>query len=198
MNGRTRADLEAYGSTPMIHNPLSGTVAFMKARLAKLSDAADIAEIYNHEVLSSVTTFDLVPKSLEEQREWLRDRSGALPCIVATNNDEALIGWACLSKYRDRPAYGTSVEDSIYVHQDHQGIGVGNLLLAELLRLADEHGFHSTFARIAGQNASSIALHTKHGFELVGVEKEVGRKFGQWLDVTLMQRITPRESSFSG
>ena len=192
MNGRTRAGLEAYGSTPMIHNPLNGTFVFMKVRLAKLSDAPEIAEIYNHEVLSSVATFDLVPKSLEEQREWLRDRSGALPCVVAIDTDDAVVGWACLSKYRDRPAYGTSVEDSIYVHQSHQGHGVGNLLLAELTRLADEHGFHSIFARIAGENSPSISLHKKHGFELVGVEKEVGRKFGQWLDVTLMQRLTPR------
>ena len=176
----------------MIHNPLNGTFVYMKVRLAKLSDAPEIAEIYNHEVLSSVATFDLVPKSLEEQREWLRDRSGALPCVVAIDTDDAVVGWACLSKYRDRPAYGTSVEDSIYVHQSHQGHGDGYLLLAELPRLADEHGFHSIFARIAGENSPSISLHEKHGFELVGVEKEVGRKFGQWLDVTLMQRLTPR------
>ena len=55
--------------------------------------------------------------------------------------------------------------------------------------LADEHGFHATFARIAGENPASIALHSKHGFEMVGVEREVGRKFGQWLDVTVMQRL---------
>lgn len=176
----------------MMHNPVNGTFRYMKVRLAQLSDAAEIADIYNHEVVSGVATFDLVPKSLEEQREWLRDRSGALPCVVALNEDDAVVGWACLSKYRDRPAYGTSVEDSIYVHQDHRGIGIGNLLLAELTRLADEYGFHSTFARIAGDNPSSVALHQKHGFELVGVEKEVGRKFGRWLDVTIMQRLTHR------
>ena len=84
---------------------------------------------------------------------------------------------------------GTSVENSIYVHEGHQGTGVGSLLLAELVRLADAHGFHATFARIAGENPASIALHSKHGFKLVGVEREVGRKFGQWLDVTVMQRL---------
>ena len=163
----------------------------MWIRLAKLSDAAAIAEIYNYEVLSGVATFDLVPKSLEEQRDWLRDRSGALPCIVAVQDDEVVVGWACLSKYRDRPAYGTSVENSIYIHPDHQGKGVGGLLMRDLLALADEHGFHATFARIAGENPASIALHVKHGFELVGVEREVGRKFGRWLDITVMQRLTP-------
>ena len=63
------------------------------------------------------------------------------------------------------------------------------MLLSELVHLADEHGFHATFARIAGENPASIALHSKHGFEMVGVEREVGRKFGQWLDVTVMQRL---------
>ncbi len=163
----------------------------MWIRLAKLSDAAAIAEIYNYEVVSGVATFDLVPKSLEEQRDWLRDRSGALPCIVAVADDEVVVGWACLSKYRDRPAYGTSVENSIYVHPDHQGKGVGGLLMGDLLALADEHGFHATFARIAGENPASVALHAKHGFQLVGVEREVGRKFNRWLDITVMQRLTP-------
>ena len=189
MNGRTRAGLKAYGSTPTMHNLFRGTFISVKVRLANLSDAEEIANIYNHEVLSGVATFDLVPKTLDEQREWLRERSGALPCIVALNDSRKVVGWACLSKYRDRPAYGTSVEDSIYVHPEHQGVGVGSVLLSELVHLADEHGFHATFARIAGENPASIALHSKHGVEMVGVEREVGRKFGQWLDVTVMQRL---------
>ena len=173
----------------MMHNPLSGTFISMKVRLANLSDAEAVADIYNHEVLSGVATFDLVPKTLDEQRDWLRERSGALPCIVALDDSGKVVGWACLSKYRDRPAYGTSVEDSIYVHPEHQGIGVGSVLLSELVHLADQHGFHATFARIAGENPASVALHSKHGFEMVGVEREVGRKFGQSLDVTVMQRL---------
>ena len=177
----------------MFHNPLSTTLVDMRIRLAELSDAAAIAEIYNYEVLSGVATFDLVPKSLDEQRDWLRDRSGALPCIVAVDDNRTVVGWACLSRYRDRPAYGTSVENSVYVHPDHQGKGVGNLLMSELVELADQHGFHSTFARIAGENPISVALHAKYDFQLVGVEKEVGRKFGRWLDVTVMQRLTPKE-----
>ena len=115
----------------MMHNPLSGTFISMKVRLANLSDAEAVADIYNHEVLSGVATFDLVPKTLNEQRDWLRERSGALPCIVALDDSGKVVGWACLSKYRDRPAYGTSVEDSIYVHPEPQGIGVGSVLLSE-------------------------------------------------------------------
>ena len=162
----------------------------MQVRLATAADAAAIADIYNTEVMTSVVTFDLVPRTSEEQVAWLAARSGAHPCIVALDEND-ITGWACLSPYRPKAAYATSVENSIYVHRDHQGRGVGDVLLGELVRLADEHGFHSVFARIAGENPASVALHRKHGFEIIGVEREVGRKFGRWLDVTVMQRLTP-------
>ena len=96
-----------------------------------------------------------------------------------------------LSPYRPKPAYNTSVENSIYIAREHQGEGVGSLLLGELTRLSDQHGFHAMFARIVGNHDASINLHRKHGFVLVGVEREVGRKFGRWLDVALMQRLSP-------
>ncbi len=164
----------------------------MRTRLAKMADADAIAEIYNREVTEGTATFDMVPRTAAEQAAWMRDHSGAYPCIVAIpDGDGEVLGWACLSPYRTRPAYSTSVEDSVYVHRDHHGRGVGSLLLGDLVALADEHGFHAVFARIADAGAASVALHTKHGFELVGVEREVGRKFGRWLDVTLMQRLRP-------
>ncbi len=169
----------------------------MRTRLATMADADAIAEIYNREVTDGTATFDMAPRSPAEQATWMRDHSGAYPCIVAVPDSSeaetsgAVLGWACLSPYRTRPAYSTSVEDSIYVHRNHQGRGVGDLLLGRLVALADEHGFHAVFARIADAGAASVALHAKHGFELVGVEREVGRKFGRWLDVTLMQRIRP-------
>jgi phosphinothricin acetyltransferase len=94
-----------------------------------------------------------------------------------------------LSPYRDRPAYSTTVEDSVYVAPGHQGEGVGRSLLTELVSLATAHGFHSMMARIVGGHEASIALHRSVGFEVVGTEREVGRKFGRWLDVVLMQRL---------
>ena len=170
----------------------------MQTRLATMADADAIAEIYNREVSEGTATFDMVPRSPSEQAAWMAEHSGAYPCIVAVPADGVdaepggtVLGWACLSPYRTRPAYSTSVEDSVYVHRDHQGRGVGSLLLGDLVALADVHGFHAVFARIADAGAASVALHAKHGFELVGVEREVGRKFGRWLDVTLMQRRRP-------
>jgi phosphinothricin acetyltransferase len=157
-------------------------------RLATLDDAEAIRAIYNEEVTGSTVTFDLVPRTLADQRAWLTEHAGAHPAIVAVKGDDVL-GFGSLSPYRSRPAYSTTVEDSVYVHHDQRGQGVGRVVLAELVRLATDHGFHAVMARIVGGHEASIALHTACGFELVGVEREVGRKFGRWLDVALMQRL---------
>ncbi len=160
----------------------------MKVRLADLDDAEAIRAIYNPEVLESTVTFDLVPRTLEDQQRWLDEHSGAHPALVAVDG-ESVVGFGSLSEYKPRPAYRTSVEDSVYVHRSYQGRGVGRLLLESLLELANDHGFHAVFARIVGDHEASIALHAKCGFELVGREREVGRKFGQWLDVVIMQKL---------
>lgn len=160
----------------------------MEVRLATLADAEAIRSIYNAEVAGSSTTFDMVPRSVDGQRTWLAEHSGAYPGVVAVEN-QTVVGFGCLSGYRARPGYATTVEDSVYVDSAQRSRGVGHTVLEELLRLATAHGFHTVMARIADGNPASIALHRAAGFELVGVELEVGRKFGRWLDVTVMQRL---------
>jgi len=91
----------------------------MLVRPAELSDAEALADIYNAEVLGSTATFDLVPRTVEEQRSWQVDRSGAHAVIVAVDDTNTVVGFASLSPFRSRPAYSTTVENSIYVHQDH-------------------------------------------------------------------------------
>jgi len=157
-------------------------------RRATLEDAEAIRSIYNEEVLTSTVTFDLVPRTLADQRAWLTARSGAHAAIVA-EVDGAVVGFASLSQWKEKHAYRTSVEDSVYVHRDHQRQGLGRILLTELLDVAEQSGFHAVFARIVGGHDASIALHAELGFEQVGVEREVGRKFGKWLDVVLMEKI---------
>ena len=164
------------------------TVPAMLLRLATLEDAEAIRQIYNLEVTTSTATFDLVPRSLEDQRAWQAARSGAHAVVVATDGGEVR-GFGSLSPWRDRPAYATTVEDSVYVHRDHQGQGVGKAIVTELVATATSHGFHACMARIVGGHESSIALHASCGFEIVGTEREVGRKFGRWLDVVLMERL---------
>lgn len=176
----------------------------MRIRPAVAGDAAAIMAIYNPVVVTSVATFDVKPRTLEEQEAWLLDRSGARVVLVAVpepsdvsvegehvpgSGGEHLAGFAALSPYRDRAAYATTVEDSVYVDPRYQGMGVGRLLLEALIGTARAHGFHSMIARIVSDHEASIALHTACGFEVIGHEREVGRKFNRWLDVTLMQRL---------
>ena len=158
-------------------------------RLATAADAEAIRAIYNREVVGSTVTFDMVPRTLEDQVVWLQARSGAHAVVVAEDDRGAVCGFGSLSPYRERPAYSTTVEDSVYVDPAHQGRGVGRVLLNELVGLATAHGFHSVVARIVGGHAASIALHQACGFEIVGTEREVGRKFRNWLDVVVMQRM---------
>jgi phosphinothricin acetyltransferase len=160
----------------------------MELRLATLDDAEALRAIYNLEVTTSTATFDLVPRTLEAQRAWQAERSGARAVLVAVDDGE-VCGFASLSPWRDRPAYATTVEDSVYVHRDHQGKGIGRALLTELVATATAHGFHACMARIVGGHDASIALHAACGFEVVGTEREVGRKLGRWLDVVLMERL---------
>ena len=157
-------------------------------RPATTADAEGILRIYNAAVTGSVDTFDLVPRTLEEQLAWIDDHAGAHPAVVAVEGSQVL-GFGSVSPYRPRPAYATTVEDSVYVDEDARGRGLGRGLLAELVRLAADHGFHSVIGRIVGHNEVSIGLHRACGFAEVGTEREVGRKFGRWLDVVVMQLL---------
>lgn len=159
-------------------------------RPATVADAAAIAEIYNREVTETTATFDLVPRTIEQQRDWLAARSGAFAAIVAVDRtSKRVVGFAALSPYKERAAYRPTVENSVYVHREHYGRGVGKALMLHLIEVARHSGFHSIIARIEASGSASRALHASCGFELVGVEREVGRKFGRWLSVAVMQRM---------
>lgn len=158
-------------------------------RRATIDDAEAIRAIYNAEVTGSTVTFDLVARTAEEQRRWLVERSGAYAVLVAEDDDGTVAGFASLSPYRDRPAYATTVEDSVYVDDGRRGEGVGRALLEALVATATAHGFHTVIARIVGHHEASIGLHRRVGFDEVGTEREVGRKMGRWLDVVVMQRL---------
>jgi phosphinothricin acetyltransferase len=172
----------------------------MRTRLAATGDADAIMAIYNVEVLGSTNTFDMVPRTRVEQEAWLAGHGGVHPAIVAVEppglaqghlgtDGEVVLGFGSLSSFRERSGYAATAENSVYVDRAHRGKGVGRALLDELLALARLHGFHSLIARIAGHNESSIRLHESAGFTLVGVEREVGRKHRQWIDVVELQRL---------
>jgi phosphinothricin acetyltransferase len=157
-------------------------------RLATVADAAAIVGIYNRAVTETTATFDLVPRTLDQQEEWIAARSGAFAAIVAVDiESRSVVGFASLSPYKGRAAYNTTVEDSVYVHRDFGGRGIGKLLMEHLVDVARQSGFHSIVARISTESDVSRALHASCGFDLVGIEREVGRKFNRWLDVAVMQ-----------
>jgi L-amino acid N-acyltransferase YncA len=171
----------------------------MRVRLVEVGDALALLRIYNPEVVETTNTFDLVARTLDEQFAWIEAHRTAHPCLVAVNEDDALgevgargerlVGFAVVSSFRDRPAYATTVESSVYVLREARGRGVGERLLREMVAAVRESGYHSLVARIVGENEASIRLHEKCGFTLVGTEIEVGRKHGQWLDVVEYQYV---------
>ena len=161
----------------------------ISVRTAQLRDAEAIGKIYNYEVEHSTATFDLSSRSLEIQRNWIASRSGAFSVLVAEDTIDGVIGFAALNTYREKAGYRTTVENSLYVHRDHRRRGVGRLLLGELIETARVSGFHSMIARIEAQSVGSLAIHEKLGFTFVGIEREIGRKFGRWLDSVIMQKM---------
>jgi len=171
-----------------VSTPHNSSPSPISVRLATQDDAESIMAIYNVEVGNHTSTFDLVPRELDEQRRWIAQRSGAFSAVVALLDDE-VVGFASLSPYKERPAYRTTVEDSVYVSRDHPRLGIGRILMDHMIGLARDSGFHAVVARIEASGMASRALHEACGFELVGVEREVGRKFNRWLDVAVMQLL---------
>ena len=167
---------------------MSATSSTFTIRLATVDDAPTIRRIYNHEVENHTSTTDLVPRSLGEQRTWLSARSGAFSAVVAADDATGeVLGFASLSAYKERAAYRTTVENSVYVSRDHVGLGLGRLLMTYLIEVARDSGFHAMIGRIEATSDASRGLHEACGFELVGIERQVGRKFNRWLDIAVMQ-----------
>lgn len=160
----------------------------MDLRLVTLEDAEVTRQIYNTEVARSTATFDLRPRTRTEHLRWIEHHLGAHPAVVAVDHG-VVAGFAAVSPYRERPAYATTVEDSVYVEASWRGRGVGSALLIDIVGRAADHGFHTVVARIEATNVASLVLHQRQGFVTVGTERQIGRKFGRWLDVTVLQRM---------
>ena len=152
-------------------------------------DIAAIARIYAEEVRHGRASFELEPPSSEEMtRRWRAILAGGHPYLVAAAGQD-VIGYAYASAYRPRPAYMSTVEDSVYVHADWRGRGVAHALLVRLISESEARGFRQMIAVIGdSENISSIRLHEKLGFAHAGVLRSVGWKHGTWLDTVLMQR----------
>jgi L-amino acid N-acyltransferase YncA len=160
----------------------------VKLRSARREDLDSITEIYNEAIIKTVATFDIEPKTYEDQKKWFDDHGLKNPILVAELNG-VIVGWASLSKWSDRCAYSDTAEISLYVREEFQGKGIGRHLIETIVKEGEKTGLHTIIARITEGNESSLHLHRSVGFTHIGIMKEVGEKFGKRCDVHLMQKI---------
>lgn len=162
----------------------------MIVRDAVADDMDAVAAIYGRSVVSEASSFELEPPSIAEiTRRWREITSAGYPYLVAQSDDGSIAGFAYVSGYRPRPAYAATVENSVYVADDHRRRGVARLLMGELITVCRAGGTRQMIAVIGDPDCTgSVALHQALGFESVGRLKGVGRKFNRWIDVALMQK----------
>ncbi|MCR8549645.1 N-acetyltransferase family protein [Salipiger sp. P9] len=152
------------------------------------ADLPGILAIYNDAVLTTAAIWNETPVDLGNRHAWWRDRiAQGYPVLVARDGGEVL-AYASFGNWRDWEGYRHTVEHSIYVRAESRGRGIASLLLPALVERARDLGKHVMVAGIESGNAASIRLHRRHGFEVTGEMREVGAKFGRWLDLTFLQR----------
>jgi len=156
-------------------------------RTAELSDATSIARIYTDAILARDSTMILDPVGPSEMEAKLLHLTNRETVLVAVDAKNTVLGWGTVKLYSDRPGYRLTCETSIFVDLPWRGKGLGTTLQKALLEYARTIGFHHVLVRIWAQNQSSISLHSKLGFTLVGIQKEIGHVDSKWIDVAVMQ-----------
>ena len=156
----------------------------MTIRKALQKDLPAMLEIYNYEVLNSTATMDIHPKTLEERQEWFDEHNHANHPLIVAEIDGKVVGYASLSRYREKEAYRRTVELSVYVDKDYRQQGIASAMMEHLIEEAKKDSeIHTIVSVITEANEASINLHKKFGFSCAGVIHEVGKKFGKYLDI---------------
>ncbi|NNC50907.1 MAG: N-acetyltransferase [Flaviramulus sp.] len=150
------------------------------------TDTQKLLDIYNYYVINSIATFDDEELSSEMFLEKITDINNNYPFIVFEDENE-ILGYAYGSKFRPKPAYNKTVESTVYVKHGQHGKQIGSSLYKELLRLLKKEDFHIVLGVLTLPNEVSVKLHEKFGFKQVADLKQVGFKFGKWLDVGFWQ-----------
>ena len=153
------------------------------------ADAQALLEIYNDYVLNTPITFDIEPKTLADRRAWLAGfgASGRYQCFVAVA-EERVVGWAASGRFRDRAAYDTTVETSVYLAPGQHRQGLGRRLYGTLFDALKTEDVHRAYGGVTQPNDASNGLHEAMGFRRAGVLDQVGRKFGRFWDVAVYLR----------
>jgi L-amino acid N-acyltransferase len=167
----------------------------IQVRTANDTDLPAILEIYNDAIMNTTAVYDYEPHTLEMRKQWFRIKEAqGYPVFVAEDNGR-VVGFSSIGPWRAWAAYKYSVENSIYVAADQRGKGIGKKLLEPLIEAAKQLDLHAIIAGIDATNEVSIKLHRGFGFTEAGQFKQVGFKFGRWLDLTFMQLLlkTPEQ-----
>jgi Sortase and related acyltransferases len=151
-------------------------------RKANPDDAYDITLIYNHYIENSTITFETSPVSTEEMANRIADITEKYPYFVYEESGK-VIGYCYVSSWKKKAAYNKTVESTVYIDKDFQGKGIGRALMHKLINDLKERSFHAVIACITIPNPISVKLHEDFGFRNVSEFREVGYKFGKWLDV---------------
>jgi len=155
----------------------------------KETDTQAILEVINFNILNSTALYDYNIRTLEQQTGMQKEKTDKnFPVIVAIL-DEKVVGFGYYGDFRFREAYKYTVEHSVYVDKDFQGMKIGHLLMEELIKLAKKQKLHTMIGVIDAENQGSVQFHEKYGFKTVGIIKESGYKFDRWLDSVFMQLI---------
>lgn len=182
---RALPGIVARGPAPPAQMPLDAAVAL---RIATMEDAAAVAAIYGHHVLNGTATYDIDPPTVSDMRAKLAHKLElGWPFLVAEVSGK-VVGYSHATQFRDRAAYAFACEDSIYVHPEWVGRGIGKRLLQQLCECAEARGFRQMIAVVGGAEEASIRVHVSCGFNIVGRLHAVGWKFERWLDSVYMQR----------
>jgi len=169
----------------------------LHVRLATSDDADVICRIYNQGIEDRVATLETEPRTPDERRAWMASRSPRHPVTVATPERagearepaSSIAGWASFNVFNAREAYRFVADISVYVDRGWRGKGVGNVMLARLVELGREHGFHKLVLSAFPTNTGGMALYGKHGFRTVGIYKEQGQLDGAWVDTIIMEKL---------
>ena len=161
----------------------------IKIRPYKTEDTQYILDIINHNIIHSTSLYDYNIRSYNQQKKNLEEKLNKKFPVIVAEIDRIVVGFGMYSEFRFREAYQFTVEHSVYINENFQGIGIGKQLLQELIDLAKKQKIHTMIGVIDSENQGSVAFHEKFGFKTVGIIKESGYKFDRWLDSVLMQLL---------
>ncbi len=161
----------------------------MKIRYATLADIPQLLAIYNHAVLTSTASYDIEPQTLAARLAWFADKERNGQPVFVIEDGDGVAGFATYGKFREKIGFRYTVEHSIYIAEGKRGMGMGKQLMQKLINSATKSGYHVMIAGIDSSNELSLKFHRSFGFEEVAHFREVGHKFGSWLDVIFMQKM---------